>query len=399
MFSFGNFNRVLVSCICAAALTACQPGAMDLSGLGQNSGQQQKPAYTAPKLSPSVNGEKVGSGPIRVALLVPISAAGGGGVAGKQIVNAAKLAMKDFGAGRFQLVIKDTAGQASAAQTLASESLTEGASLILGPLFSGNVSSASAITVPSKKPMIAFSSDSNRARAGVYLLSFAPQADIARTLNYGISQGANRIVALLPKTAYGTLAEQELKKVASANNATVVGIGRYDLKSNSIVEAAHSMVLQANQANAIYIPGGGPVPALILKSMKSAGAELSGRIIMGSGQWETIDKKESILDGAVYAGADRTNFESFAVRYNTTYAETPTSTAALGYDAVSLAAELVRRSKVQPFSAKAIQSSSGFRGISGLFRFKSNGQLQRGLAVNKISGGQTIIVSPAPVKF
>jgi len=336
---------------------------------------------------------------VRVALLLPLSAGGGGGIAGKQIANAAKLAMRDFGANRLQLVIKDTKGQASSAQSLTSEALAEGASLVLGPLFSANVSSASAITEPSNKPLIAFSSDTNRARAGVYLLSFAPQDDIARTLNFGIGQGGNRIVALLPQSAYGNLAERELQRVAAASGSTITAVARYKRETNSINEAARSVVQQLNESNGLYIPEGGTVPALLMKSLKAAGFKPNGHRIMGSGQWDTIDKRDPIFEGAVYAGADKSNFTAFASRYKASFGSEPSSTAALGYDAVSLSAELLRRSAVQPFTRQAIQSPSGFSGSTGLFRFLANGRLQRGLVVYQVRGGQAVVASPAPTSF
>ena len=382
-------------------LVGCQPGTFDIAGTSGNGNRvsQQQALPKNPALSQNVNGEKIGSGPIRVALLVPATAAGGGGVAGKQIANAARLAMQDFGANRFQLVIKDTKGQASTAQSKTSEALQEGASLVLGPLFSGNVSSASAVSEPSKKPMIAFSSDTNRARAGVYLLSFAPQDDVARTINFGISRGSNRIVALLPQSAYGNLVERELRRVATQSGANVTAIARYKQEANSIIEAARSVALQVNESNAIFIPQGGKIPTLVIKTLKQSGVQFNGQQIMGSGQWESVDIKEPALEGAIFAGAEKSNFAQFSNRYQTKYGAVPTMTAALGYDAVSLAAELVRRKTIQPFSPAAIQSSAGFTGVTGLFRFKANGRLQRGLVINQIQGGQRIIASPAPRSF
>ena len=74
-------------------------------------------------------------------------------------------------------------------------------------------------------------------------------------------------------------------------------------------------------------------------------------------------------------------------------------TAALGYDAISLTAELIRRSAQSPFSARNIQSRSGFRGATGIFRFEADGRLQRALVVNRIEAGQPVIISPAPTGF
>jgi len=385
-------------------LMACQQGGITLPDL--TGSQTARPPVNPPpapsvarSLTSAFNGQKVGNGPIRLSLLVPQSASGGAGQAGKQIANAARLAVRDFGTNSLQVIIKDTKGQAATASSLASEARNEGSSLILGPLFSASVSASSAVSVPANIPMIAFSSDVKRARAGVYLLSFSPNGDIRRTLTYGFSVGANRVVALLPNTAYGQLAEQELRRTYDRNGGQVVSVVRYARDSNAMITAARSIALPLSNANAIYIPDGGQAPSLILNSLRKAGVSLEGKTIMGSGQWSSVNKNDRVLNGAFYAGPDRRNFDRFARRYQSAYGSRPTFNAALGYDAVSLASELVRRNRQSPFNPAAIQSRSGFNGATGIFRFEANGRVQRGLVVNKIENGQVRIVSPSPTSF
>ena len=386
------WTTLLVSSL---VLSACQPGSLGLP----SSSSTNKPIVSKPPLTANVNGEKVGNGPNRIALLLPLTASGGAGIAAKQIANAARMALAEFGANSLQLVIKDTRGQSSAASLAASEARTEGATLVLGPLFSANVNSASAVTQPSGLPMIAFSSDQARARAGVYLLSFAPQADIERTLTYGLSNGADKIVAILPSTNYGSLVEREMRRIVSRGNGEVVSVARYGPSANEIVSAANSIALQMADANAIYIPSGSEVPGLVLNSLKRAGVNLEGKQVMGSGQWKGLDVKSPVFEGAFHAGNNERNFATFASRYKSKYGSDPLATAALGYDAVSLAAELVRRNPQQPFTRDAIQSRAGFNGASGLFRFQSTGKLERGLAIYRVSGGNAAIASPAPSRF
>ncbi|MEE9315373.1 MAG: penicillin-binding protein activator [Rhizobiaceae bacterium] len=386
-------------------LAACQQGGVGLPTLQTELKPLPKPtapqpvAVKRPTLSAKVDGQQVGNGPYRIALLVPTSAQGNAGRIGKELANAARIAVRDFGAGRIQLVVKDTQGQSARAALLAGQARNEGASLVLGPLFSANVSAASSVTKPSNIPMIAFSSDQARAARGVYLMSFAPEADIRRTLNYGLSNGINRVVALLPQGAYGVLAEREMRRVFDSTGGQIVSAVRYSRDVASMTKAAGSAAHAVANANGIYIPDGGQAPAILLKALHRSGANLTGKQIMGSGQWATLNLNQAVLNGAIYAGPDRRNFESFARRYNATYGKQPTINAANAYDAVSLAAELVRRNEQAPFTATAIQSSGGFNGVTGIFRFKASGRLQRGLVINRIEHGRTVIVSPSPTSF
>ena len=382
-------------------LSTCQSGGVTGSGSLDGSTGRLANDQTAsrPALSAQVSGERVGNAPIRIALLVPQSASGPAGIAGREIALAAKLAMQDFNRGQFELVIKDTKGQAAESAILAAEARDEGASLILGPLFSANVSSTSGETVPSRLPMIAYTSDIARARSGVYLLSFAPDADIRRTLNFGVSSGFDRVIAVLPNSSYGRLAEQEARNTLQRSGGQLVSVARYSRDSNSIVEAARSIALPLANANAIYIPEGGQIPAAVLKSLKKAGVDLSGKQIMGSGQWSNVNHKDKLLNGAIYAAADRTNFARFSERFRTVHGKEPTVTAGLGYDSIGLVAELLRRNPSAPFAKSAIESRGGFIGSTGIFRFESNGRLQRALVVNRIENKKPVLISPAPQNF
>ena len=75
-------------------------------------------------------------------------------------------------------------------------------------------------------------------------------------------------------------------------------------------------------------------------------------------------------------------------------------TATLAYDAVALVAALVKQQPAgQRFSEQTLTSPSGFAGIDGIVRFRSDGTNERGLAVMRVapSGGQ--VISPAPRAF
>lgn len=397
-------NMRAVASLCATLLlTACQSsgvtGSGSVAGSSDNLGNNSTTGLSNRSLSAEVSGERIGNARVRVALLVPQSASGPAGIAGREIALAAKLAMQDFSRNQFELVIKDTKGQAAEAAILAGQARDEGASLVLGPLFSANVSSASGVTEPSRLPMIAFTSDIARARPNVYLLSFAPDADIRRTLNFGISSGFSRVVAILPNSSYGRLAEQEMRQTLEGAGGQVVAVARYSRDSNSVVEAARSIALSLANADAIYIPEGGQIPSAVLKSLKGSGVDLKGKQILGSGQWSNVDHKDPALNGAIYASADRTNFVQFAGRFRSVHNKEPSVTAGLGYDAVGLVAELFRRNAQAPFTKSALESRVGFIGSTGIFRFESNGRLQRALVVNRIENKQPVLISPAPQSF
>ena len=79
---------------------------------------------------------------VRVGLVLPLSASGNAGAAAQSMRNAAELALAEFGNPNIQLIVKDDGGNAHGAQMGAEQALTEGAEIVLGPLFSHTVAAA-----------------------------------------------------------------------------------------------------------------------------------------------------------------------------------------------------------------------------------------------------------------
>ena len=390
-----NTGKLAIVGLVGAVLTSCQLGQLSLPGQSQLS---NNPPVVNSALPPA-SGEVIGNGKVRVALLLPLTAPGNAGKIGAELKNAAKLAMRDFGQNTLQLVIKNTGGQAADAQSAASSAIAERSSVVLGPLFSGSVAAASSVTLPAKLSMVAFSSDPKRARRGVYLMSFSPAADIRRSINFAISQGKTRFVTLLPNGAYGALAENTLRQVLNRNRAQLVAIQKYDHSNASIEAAVQSVVSQAKTADVIFIPDGGKVPGAILSALSKSGVDIGARMVLGSGQWESTNLSSGLFNRAIFTGRDKRQFANFAARYKAAYGSTPSSTAGLAYDAVSMVAGLARRRGANPFSFANIESRNGYSGVNGIFRFEASGKADRGLAIYQVQSGVPQIVSKAPATF
>ncbi|MEM7464864.1 MAG: penicillin-binding protein activator [Pseudomonadota bacterium] len=349
--------------------------------------------------SPNANGEVFGQGPVRVAMLLPTTAPGNASAVANEVRNGALLALQDFGQDSIQIVIKDSSGQAASSQSAATEAVREGAAVILGPVFAANVSAASAITQPTRRTMIAFSTDTSVAKRGVYLLSYTPQDDTRRIIRYAISQGRRSILAFMPSTAEGTIREAVLRQEAGAAGVNV-RIIKYNRSSDDIEQAVASAKDILAGYDSIYIPEGNQIPNVILQTMRRQGINVVEKQIIGSGAWETIKLEEAQLENAIYPGRDVSRFEEFATRYETANGSRPTVWAALGYDSVTLVTDLVKRlGPDQAFGQQGLENPRGFSGINGIFRLRSDGTTERGLAIYGIVGGERKLLVPAPVSF
>ena len=105
------------------------------------------------------------------------------------------------------------------------------------------------------------------------------------------------------------------------------------------------------------------------------------------------------LQGGWYAAPDSTGFRNFSARYRQRYNQDPVRTATLAYDAVALVAALVKTQGPQRFSEQVLTSSSGFAGIDGLFRFRTDGTNERGLAVMRVEPDRRPDHQPAAARL
>jgi len=210
------------------------PGVALLAGCaGGNTPEVQG---SAPLQTP---GDATGSAPkelTKVALILPISAAGHPGLIGKNLKQAAELALFERDNPTLQLIIKDDKGTPEGAKAAAEEAVKAGAALILGPLFAKSVTAVAPVARQAGIPVITFSNDRQVAGNGVFLLSFQPGPDVERVVSYAASQGKRRFVALVPEDPFGRIAETAFKEAAARSQVTLVAIERYPSSANGMLE-------------------------------------------------------------------------------------------------------------------------------------------------------------------
>jgi ABC-type branched-subunit amino acid transport system substrate-binding protein len=342
----------------------------------------------------------IGEGKVKAGLILPLSASGNATVAAQSMRNAAEMALAEFNNPDLQLLVKDDGGSAPGAQQAAQQALDEGAEIILGPLFALTVGPVGRAARARGVPVIAFSTDTNVAARGVYLLSFLPEADVERIIGYAASQGRRSFAALVPDNAYGSVAEAAFKQAVGRAGGRVIALERYPLDRAQMQTPVRNVAQAASQADAIFVPDGTDAVPTIVQTLTANGIDTKRVQLLGTGLWEDAQIfSNPLLDGAWYAGPDSTGFRNFSARYRSRYGKDPVRTASLAYDAVALVAALVKTQGRQRFSDDVLTNSSGFTGIEGLFRFRPDGTNQRGLAVLRVSptGGQ--IISPPPKGF
>jgi branched-chain amino acid transport system substrate-binding protein len=371
-----------------------------IAGCSGNSQYVSSTPAPGPQSAQAPPGATIGAGTVKVGLILPLSAPGNAGIAGQAMRNAAEMALAEFNGPNVQLLVKDDGGTAEAARIGAQQSLDEGAEIILGPLFAQSVTFVGQVARTRNISVIAFSTDANVATRGVYLLSFLPETDVERIVQYSVSTGKRSLAALIPDNPYGTVVEAAFKQSAARRGAQIVALERYPHDKTAMSGPVRTFAQSSTRADALFIPDGGDAVPDVAQVLVGAGVNLKRLQLLGTGLWDDprIDATPA-LDGGWYAAPDGTGYRNFASRYRARYRQDPVRTATLAYDAVALVAALVKTQGPGRFSPEVLTNPSGFSGIDGLFRFRQDGTNERGLAVLRVAqnGGQ--IVSPSPRSF
>jgi ABC-type branched-subunit amino acid transport system substrate-binding protein len=371
---------------------------------------------------------------VPVALLVPLS--GKEAAIGADILNAASMAVFEVGGDSFQLLPRDTGGTAEQARRAVVEALSEGARLVLGPVFATAVAEAAPIAAQQGVNVIAFSNDSRVAGTGTYLLGLTPRQQIRRIVSYARTQGLSRFAALLPGDAYGRRVEQDLRDAVAASggelsriavyapdgsdlNPVIRRLASYDARKAALDAQKKALASSEDEVaretrkrlDAMDTVGGPGFDALLIAE---GGARLTAIAallpyydidprqvrLLGLAAWDGAKlSHEPALVGGWYVAPPPDARAGFDARFRDAFGHTPGPLAWLGYDATALAAVLARAPEGPNFAKSALTQPNGYAGAGGIFRLMTDGEAETGLAVLEVTRNGSRVVSPAPSTF
>lgn len=379
----------------AACATAPSPGPGPASPATGPSAPPQTQVQTRDGVTPPfMRGRDI----VRVGLLLPFSLRPQEATA---LYNAAELALFDHGNQNTLLIPRDAGSDQASANAAARALVSDGADIIIGPVSREGVTGAGQAAQSQNIPVIGFSSDSNVGGNGVYLLSFQLEDEISRLVSYAAEHNVRSIALLAPANDYGRRVESALRAEAQQRGVTIVASQLYNRSDADAAAAATALAaqLRASPAQGILIAESGTPLRSIGTALVTAGVDRTRVRFMGPSVWAADAQREPALAGGWYVSADPGARGDFEGRYQTAFGAAPTRLASLGYDAVALAALLSRERGAQGLTRGAIENREGFAGSDGLFRFNSNGAIQRGLAIIEVRPNEVTVLDAAPRRF
>lgn len=330
----------------------------------------------------------------QVALLLPIT--GPDGDIGESITNAAKLAMESTNSEvKINLKVYDTAPGAAAA---ASQAISDGNKLVLGPLRSDDVVAVADIARTKNVPIISFSNDIGVAGRNAYLLGHLPSQSIDRIIRYSKKTGSTRFAAIVGNNVYGQRASSNFTKSVLDAGGIIVGVQSVDA-SEASVDAAIRKLKAAGPIDAILVGNTGGAARSIVPLIRRSGMKAR---ILGTELWNVDSEIANNADmrGAWFAAVSDSYYRQYAAQYRARFDKAPLRLSSLGYDAILLTSRVTQNWRLgTTFPITNLIDPGGFIGIDGAFRFSGNGQSDRMLEVREIQKGTVAVIETAPGVF
>jgi ABC-type branched-subunit amino acid transport system substrate-binding protein len=392
--------RWLVGGAALGALSACSSGIHFGPSLGSSPDDFVTPDDGA--ALPRAQGETFGTGPVRVALLLPLTGNPSLSTVGISMANASKLAI-DFIVqnpnipDNITVVLKDTGANENGAATAASQAVSEGASLILGPLKAEQVSAAGKVARAAGVPVIGFSNNSGVAGPGVYLLNVLPEVEVRRSLRYVTGKGRQAIAAILPTTDYGRIQEGAFNQAVSDLGLSARTV--YEFSSEAEARTAIQQIaplLSAGQIDTLFIPDRATAPSFGVL-LSEAGVPRGKVQIVGSADWngDANIQNTPFLVGAVFPAVDDAGYAALKGEYQAKFGAAPHALATIAYTATILANASSLALGTPKYDRAQLTIPAGFNGRDGVFRFLPDGRSEYALVIKQVTAGGAKVVDSA----
>lgn len=351
---------------------------------------------------PTVNPNK----PVAVALLVPQGSGSPDQEAlANSLVAAAKLAVAEMEGVQIDLRVYPTAGDPNQAAGAAQRAASEGAKIIVGPLFASAANAAGAAVASQGINVLSFSNNPDIAGGNVFILgdTFANTAN--RVVGYAARQGKSSVAALVRADAAGDVAISAIQTAARNAGAQYLGAARYELNANSAVAAISTTksLLRSTGASALVLDAdaAGALP-IFAQLLPENGVTSANSQFIGLTRWDqTSPQVKAIagLQGSLFALPDSTATSGFRSRFAAAYGSNPHILAGKAYDGMRAVGALLQSGNRDALTRAQLTRASGFSGANGVFRLRPDGTNERALAVATFRDGRVIVLDPAPRGF
>ncbi|THD76370.1 penicillin-binding protein activator [Thalassobius vesicularis] len=344
--------------------------------------------------------------PVPVALLVPRGSGNtGDDILALSLENAARLAIADLEGINIDLRVYDTAGDPATAQKQGIRAVDEGAKIVLGPVYSAEANAVAVSVAARGVNVLSFSNNATIAGGNLFILGPTFENTAKRLVRYASTQGKGNIVIAHDNNLAGQLGKNAIQTaIGQTGGASMAATVGYEFSQQGVVDAIPQIreAVQSGAANALFLTANtdGALP-LVTQLLSETGVNAQTVQYIGLTRWDVPPQTLEMpaVQGAWFAMPDPTMTARFSSRYGQAYQSQPHSIGGLAYDGIAAIGALVKAGQSDALTGAALTQGAGFQGVNGIFRLRSDGTNERGLAIAQIQNKKVVIIDAAPRTF
>ena len=389
------------------------------------------------KLEPNILNSEVKIKPndteVKIGILLPLS--GKNSQIGKSLLKAAKLSLNKTKNKNIQLFIKNTENSNSNIISSYYDLIDEKVDIILGPLLSKNIKIINPVSEDENILIITFSNNSEIKNDSTFISGLTPEDEIREVINYVMSKGSKKFGLIFPYNEYGLRSKKLIQDLVSKKNGEISEFVFYnskkpdfyevskkianyeqrklklekkleELKNTNTVAAEKKYKKLKNQDtlgelefDALFIGAENIKYISMLASiLPYYDVDPKKVVYIGNSLWaNNVALKEPALENGIFPNFAKKKFGNFELEYSEAFNEKPHQIAYLAFDLIGLISNLQKKNK--KINISNITANNGFIGTNGLFRFKSDGSIQRSLSIFQIKNQNLIEIKKANLNF
>ena len=313
---------------------------------------------------------------VKIGILLPLT--GENKTLGRSISNALEMALFETKSKNIKLLFKDSGDSLEKATEAAQEAVKEGASMIIGPIFSYQASEIRK-NISTNIPIFSFTNDESIKSDGLWALGFSPHQQIDAIFYEMSHHAVTDISIIVPTNIYGDIILQASRRASILRNIKINHIHRYDRRAKDFSEFGKLLNKEdTSEDNGLLIVASGKQLKEISSRAQYQGLSPKEIKYFGISGWnnEEILGEPSLLGGHFIA-PQQFSYETFVSRYFKLYDMVPNEISGLAYDILALLSIGLKDSKNIQELLNFLVNPTGFNGIFGFFKISSSGDIQR----------------------
>jgi ABC-type branched-subunit amino acid transport system substrate-binding protein len=337
---------------------------------------------------------KIGTGPVHIAVLLPSNGSTAVADGSRDVRDGVTMAVEDLGSDVLTVTFEDQSATGKPREAVL-KAMASGAAAVVGPFELGPAAEVATVKGTTLKPIFLLA-DGVPGSASVYSVPLQSGTSAAAGTRAVAKEGGRKFVLIARDGNSAATMEKAVDFAAADFGGRIAAQARFGPDQASVTKAIDTVLEVVQAPDAIVIAGPVADPVALVKAVRVRSPKAK---IIGNSSWISSMPIDPGLDGILIADIDRSEIEPVASRFRARFGHEFEPLAAYAYDVIALSSGIAKAIGKEGFVRQIVEDKKGFRGATGIFRFRSDGNSERLLALYRVERGKLKRLEAPPKLF